>query len=162
MRYPVAAFLLLALAACTGRNPRDPAPGDPALLTGDWQIIAHSEGRPDLHISVTLAPSGPNDPTVPASLRGGTVEGHFQLADHAWLPTAPTDSGVSGFVGADSSVIVYLRLEGRCNDCGNLGFAGRFVHDSILGHWSQEMTTTSPQGAFAMRRVAPTSPTPAK
>ncbi|MGB7212376.1 MAG: hypothetical protein WBC97_07060 [Gemmatimonadales bacterium] len=162
MRNLPAALLLVALAACSGRNPRDPMPGDPALLTGDWQIIAHNEGRPDLHISVTLAPSGPNDPTVPAALRGGTVEGHFQLADRGWLPTPPTDSGVSGFVGADSSVIVYLRLEGRCNNCGNLGFAGRFAHDAVLGHWSQEMTTTSPQGTFAMQRVPPASAAPVK
>lgn len=153
MRFHVTALLAMALAACTGRNPRDPAPGDPAILAGSWEIIAHRDSQPDLHVAVTLAPSAPNDPDVPRALKGGTLEGHFQLADRAWLPTPPTDSGVSAFIGSDSSVIVYLRLEGRCSDCGNLGFAGRFAHDAILGHWSQEMTTTSPQGTFAMHRA---------
>ena len=162
MRTYSAAVLLMALAACTGRNPRDPTPGDPAILAGAWQIIAHRDSQPDLHVLVTLAPSGPNDPTVPAALRGGTLEGHFQLQDRAWLPTPPTDSGVSAFVGSDSSVIVYLRLEGRCSGCGNLGFAGRFAHDAVLGHWSQEMTSTSPQGTFAMQRVPPARPAPVK
>lgn len=155
MRFCTATFLLVALAACTGRNPRDPMPGDPALLAGDWQIVAHRDSQPDLHISVTLAPSGPNDPNVPAALRGATLEGHFRLQDRAWLPTPPTDSGVSAFVGVDSSVIIYLRLEGRCNDCGNLGLAGRVARDSVVGHWSEEMMSTSPQGAFTMWRVAP-------
>ena len=153
MRFPATAFLMLTVAACTGRTPRGPVPGNTAILAGSWEIIAHRDSQPDLHVAVTLAPSAPNDTTVPAVLKGGTLDGHFRLADRAWLPTPPTDSGVSAFIGADSSVIVYLRLEGRCRHCGNLGFAGRFAHDAILGHWDLETTTTPPQGTFAMHRV---------
>ncbi|MFI5234773.1 MAG: hypothetical protein ACHQXA_03610 [Gemmatimonadales bacterium] len=151
MRITPIPLLLLALAACTSRNPRDPIPGSTALLTGSWELVAHRTGQPDIHATVTLAPSAPTDSTVPAPLKGGTLEGHFRLGDHGWLPSPPTDSGVSAFIASDSAVILYLRLEGRCSNCGNLGFAGRLADGEVTGHWTQELTAPAAEGTFTLR-----------
>jgi len=152
-------LMLSALAGCAPTPNQDPVPGETALLTGTWNLVVHREGQEDLLGVVTLAPSEADDQTVPEILRGGTLEGHFRLAGQGWLPSAPSDSGTSAFIAADSAVVLYLRLEGRCANCGNLGFAGRLTGDQVSGHWVQEMSSTPPQGSFTLSRSG-TGPDP--
>ncbi len=149
---------LLALAACS-RAGEDPVPGDAARLAGRWELVAHRSGYDDLHALVTLAPSDTADPEVPQVLKGGTLEGSFQLQNGAWLPAPPSDSSASAFLAADSAVVLYLRLTGRCTNCGNLGFAGRLAGDSVTGHWTQEMPGgTPPNGSFSLQRARAETP----
>ncbi len=148
------ALLLVILASCSPSSAGNPQPGDVALLAGSWELVVHREGQPDLLGRVTLAPSTPEDPTVPAALKGGTLEGHFHLRDTVWLTVAPADSGTSAFIDADSSVIVYLRLQGRCANCGNLGLAGHLSGGQITGHWVQEFSSHPPEGSFTLQRAA--------
>jgi hypothetical protein len=110
--------------------------------------------HPDILATVNLAPSDPDDPTVPPSLRGGTLEGHFHLEQAGWLPTFPSDSGSSAFLAADSAVVLYLRLEGRCANCGNLGLAGHLAANRVTGHWTQEYSSDPPEGTFELKRPA--------
>jgi hypothetical protein len=62
------------------------------------------------------------------------------------------DSGTSAYIDADSSIILYLRLQGRCANCGNLGFAGRLAGAQVAGHWSQELSGSAPEGTFTLQR----------
>lgn len=142
--------LLLLTAACFRGSAENPKPGDAALLTGTWTLTAHRAGDSDIVATVTLLPSAPDDKSVPASLRGGTLEGGFVITAHGWLPSPPNDTGVSALIESDSAVIVYLRLQGRCTDCGNLGFSGKYLDGKVTGHWSQELTTHPAQGDFVM------------
>ena len=151
------ALLLAMLASCSPSSAGDPRPGDVALLAGPWEFVVHREGHPDLLGRLTLAPSAPDDPSIPRSLKGGTLEGFFHLRGSAWLTAEPVDSGTSAFIDADSSVIVYLRLQGRCANCGNVGFAGRLTGDRIAGHWVQEFSSHPPEGNFTMQRIGPDS-----
>lgn len=134
----------------------DPRAGNAALLAGDWTLTAHRTGDTSaagtLKVTLHLIPSGAGDPSVPPTLRGGTLEGTFRIVAHGWLPGPPPDSGVSAFIASDSAVIIYLRLQGRCADCGNLGFAGKLHAGGSTGHWREELTTTAPQGSFTLER----------
>lgn len=146
-------LLVLVTTACAG-PPVDPQPGEAARLAGTWDLLVHRTGQPDIAGSVTLAPSSPDDPTVPQPLKGGTLEGRFHLRNTAWLPAAPRDSGTSAFIDMDSAVTLYLRLEGRCANCGNLGFAGHLVDGRVTGHWIQEVSMAPPEGTFELQRPA--------
>jgi hypothetical protein len=145
-------LLVLVVAAACARRPADPQPGSAAWLAGTWELVAHRTDQPDLLGTVTIAPSAPDDSTVPAALRGGTLEGHFRLTNLAWLSAGPRDSGASAFIAADSAVVLYLRLQGRCANCGNLGFAGHLMNGRVAGHWVQELSSDPPQGMFELRR----------
>lgn len=154
MTIRIAALALLALTACRPGSAGEPQPGDRSHLTGSWDLVVQRPGAPDLVGELTLAPSAPGDATVPASLNGGTLEGSFHLQGNAWLTAAPVDSGASAFIDADSSVIVYLRLQGRCANCGNIGLAGKWTEGQVTGHWVQEFSSHPPQGSFTLRRVS--------
>ena len=140
------------MVACTPGSAGDPVPGNAAQLAGRWDLVVHRPGYEDLLGVVTLAPSDPNDQTVPAALRGGTLEGWFRFSDRGWLPGVPGDSGTSAFIGADSTIVLYLRLEGRCSNCGNLGLAGRLAENQAEGHWTQELSSHPPEGTFSLQR----------
>lgn len=142
----------IALAGCAPSRGDDPHPGDAAPLVGAWDLVVRRAGKPDLVAHLLLARSAPDDATVPAALRGATLEGVFHLDDTAWLTATPVDSGASAYVDADSAVVLYLRLQGRCSNCGNLGLAGRWAGDSITGHWVQEFSSHPPEGRFTLRR----------
>ncbi len=142
----------LALAGCAPSHGDDPHPGDATVLAGAWDLVVQREGHPDLVAHLLLARSAADDAAVPVALRGATLEGVFHLQDSAWLTAAPVDSGVSGYVDADSSVVIYLRLQGRCSNCGNLGLAGRWAGDKITGHWVLEFSSHPPEGTFTLRR----------
>lgn len=144
----------LSLAGCAPTRGDDPHPGDATVLAGAWDLVVHRAGEPDLLARLILAPSSPGDATVPVALRGATLEGVFRLHDTAWLTATPVDSGVSAYVDADSSVVVYLRLQGRCSNCGNLGLAGRWTGGEISGHWVLEFSSHPPEGSFTLRRPA--------
>ena len=146
--------ILLMLAGCSPDR-GDPAPGDATRLAGQWKLVMHREGSDDILGTVTLTPSDSTDPQIPASLHGGTLDGYFQLTTTGWLPSPPTDSGTSAFLSADSAVVLYLRVEGRCTNCGNLGLAGRLTGDRVEGHWTQEIPGTPPQGSFTLERAGP-------
>ncbi len=146
-------LFLLAVASCSPGPSVDTSPGKAELLSGSWDFVVHRAGRPDLIGSVSLAPSLDSDHTVPVALRGGTLEGTFHLRDDAWLTAVPSDSGASAFIGSDSSVVLYLRLQGRCTNCGNLGFGGRLRDSQVTGHWVQEFSSDQPQGSFTLQRA---------
>jgi hypothetical protein len=152
MRIVSIALALLAAVSCAGDPDAAPHPGDATLLAGTWALVVHRDSSPDIVASVTLTPSDSNDPDVPPSMAGGTLEGHFRLQEHGWLAQPPVDSGASAFVDVDSSVVVYLWMQGRCVRCGNLGFAGRLGPDGVSGHWTQELGSNPPQGTFDLRR----------
>jgi hypothetical protein len=152
MRPAAVASLLLAFLACRPDPAAEPHPGDAALLAGTWELVAHRADHPDILGRITLAPSAPDDPDVPPGLKGGTLEGSFQLRETGWLAQLPTDSGSTGYLDADSSVVLYLRLAGRCTNCGNLGFAGHLAGDSVVGHWTQEFGSPPPEGSFVLQR----------
>jgi hypothetical protein len=143
---------LFALASCFGKPGSEPQPGNAALLAGRWEFMLHRVGHPDILGIVTLQPSDPDDPSVPRGLKGGTLEGHFELQSQGWLATPPSDSGASAYLDADSSIVLYLRLEGRCTRCGNLGLAGHLAGSRVTGHWTQEYTSDPPEGAFELTR----------
>ncbi|HET7042672.1 MAG TPA: hypothetical protein VFI13_11655, partial [Gemmatimonadales bacterium] len=86
-------------------------------------------------------------------LKGGTLDGIFHLEGAAWLTAQPVDSTAAGYIDVDSAVVIYLRLQGGCSNCGNLGLAGKWTGDSITGHWAQEFSSSPPEGSFTMRRV---------
>lgn len=144
---------LLLLAACkpVGDNP---VPGKAEELAGNWNLVVHRSGYDDITAAVRLTPTDSGDTKVPAALQGGTLEGRFAIRSHAWLPAPPRDSSASAFLSEDSAVVLYLRLNGSCANCGNLGFAGHLAGDSITGHWRQELPGSSPpDGRFVLQRV---------
>ena len=157
-RRPLLPLLLCVLAACASDRSGDPHPGDARLLAGAWSFVIHRAGRPDLVGDVTLAPAAPADPRASETLKGGTLAGTFRLQGAAWLTAQPVDSTASGYVDADSSFVIYLRLQGGCSNCGNIGLAGRLGADSITGHWAQEFSSSPPEGSFTMRRVGGGAP----
>ncbi|HTS87282.1 MAG TPA: hypothetical protein VMG41_02225 [Gemmatimonadales bacterium] len=147
------ALLLWSVAACNRGGTGDPVPGDATLLAGRWFLVVHRDGQPDLSAVLTLGPSQPNDPGVPRALRGGTLEGSFRFQSQSWLSSPPVDSESSAFIGADGAVILYLRLQGHCVNCGNLGFAGHLNAGEVTGHWTEELNSDAPNGTFTLRRA---------
>lgn len=155
MRRSSLLLALLLLAACeqVGDNP---VPGNAGELAGNWQLVVHRAGYDDITAAVTLAPSDTSDATVPLILRGGTLDGRFAILSHAWLAAPPRDTSAVAFISEDSAVVLYLRLNGLCTSCGNLGFAGHLAGDSIEGHWRQEVPGSNPpDGRFVLRRIGP-------